>query len=108
MQIQNHEKQINEAVKHIPMLEGKAINKMNQKQSVGGYTIKQLQHTEPSDFGNNRSRSFIDYAPRQSIKPQPNEKTRDRNERSSFTKRLGILSNRLKRLLGFLLILSYF
>ncbi|XP_063411569.1 caprin-2-like [Mytilus trossulus] len=88
IQIQTHEKQINEAVEHISMLEGKSINEARQKQSDGGYEIKPWKQTEARDFGNISSHSFLDYALRQSIKSITEEKTRNKKERHSLTKRL--------------------
>ncbi|CAG2226141.1 unnamed protein product [Mytilus edulis] len=79
IQIQTHEKQINEAVEHISMLEEKAINEVRQEQSDGGYKINISSH------------SFIDYALRQSIKSMIEEKTGKKKERHSLTKRLGIV-----------------
>lgn len=91
IQIQTHEKQINEAIEHISMLEGKSINEARQKQSDGGYKIKSWKQTEARDFGNISSHSFLDYALRQSIKSITEEKTRNKKERHSLTKRLGIV-----------------
>lgn len=88
IQIQTHEKQINEAIEHISMLEKKAINEVRQEQSDGGYKIKPWKQTEARDFGNISSHSFIDYALHQSSKSMIEEKTGKKKERHSLTKRL--------------------
>ncbi|XP_071149088.1 uncharacterized protein [Mytilus edulis] len=92
IQIKNHEKQIHKAFEHISMLEGKTINEVDQKQSVGGNKIKPWKHTEARDFGNITSHSLIDHALRQSIKSM-SENTGNRKERHSLTKRLGLNDN---------------
>lgn len=71
-----------------------------------GSKVNPLKHTEARDFVNNSSHLFIDYALSQSIKFITKEKTGNSKDRSSFTKRFGIPSNRLKRLLGFVLNLN--
>ncbi|CAC5371555.1 unnamed protein product [Mytilus coruscus] len=93
IQIRKHDRQINEVGDHISKLKGREINEKNQKQLVGGSKIKPWKHTEPRDFVNNSSRSFIDHALHESIKSMPEEKTGKRKERSSFTKRLDLNDN---------------
>ncbi|CAG2202143.1 unnamed protein product [Mytilus edulis] len=90
IQIQTHENHVNEAVEHISMLEEKARNEVRQEQSDGGYKIKPWKQTEARDFGNISSHSFLDYALRQSIKSITEEKTGNKKERHSLTKRLDV------------------
>ncbi|XP_052072215.1 uncharacterized protein LOC127710429 [Mytilus californianus] len=87
IQIHKHDQQINEVVEHISELQESAINEQSQFQSMRGSKISPLKHTEPRVFVKNSSHSFIDYAVRQSIKSMTKEKTGNRKERSSFTKR---------------------